>query len=43
MGLLDEFRKLTHPYSEPEDDYDDYDDAGDDGGDYDDRRGNYHK
>ena len=26
MGLLDEFRKLTHPYSEPEDDYDDYDD-----------------
>ena len=24
MGLLDEFRKLTHPYSEPEDDYDDY-------------------
>lgn len=26
MGLMDEIRKLTHPYAEPEDDYDDYDD-----------------
>lgn len=26
MGLMDEIRKLTHPYSEPEDDYDDFDD-----------------
>ncbi len=26
MGLMDEIRKLTHPYSEPEDDFDDYDD-----------------
>ena len=26
MGLMDEIRKLTRPYSEPEDDYDDYDD-----------------
>lgn len=26
MGLMDEIRKLTHPYSEQEDDYDDYDD-----------------
>ena len=25
MGLMDELRKLTRPYSEPEDDYDDYD------------------
>lgn len=25
MGLMDEIRKLTRPYSEPEDDYDDYD------------------
>lgn len=27
MGFMDELKKLTHPYSEPEeDDYDDYDD-----------------
>ena len=26
MGLMDELRKLTHPYSDQEDDYDDYDD-----------------
>lgn len=26
MGLMDEIRKLTHPYEEPEDDFDDYDD-----------------
>lgn len=26
MGLMDEIRKLTHPYAEAEDDYDDYDD-----------------
>lgn len=26
MGLMDEIRKLTHPYAEVEDDYDDYDD-----------------
>ena len=26
MGLMDEIRKLTHPYSDQEDDYDDYDD-----------------
>lgn len=25
MGLMDEIRKLTRPYSEPEDDFDDYD------------------
>ena len=26
MGFMDELKKLTHPYSEPEeDDYDDYD------------------
>ena len=26
MGLMDEIRKLTHPYSDQEDDFDDYDD-----------------
>ena len=26
MGLMDEIRKLTHPYSEQEDEFDDYDD-----------------
>ncbi len=26
MGLMDEIRKLTHPYSEQEDDFDDFDD-----------------
>lgn len=26
MGLMDDIRRLTHPYAEPEDDYDDYDD-----------------
>ncbi len=26
MGLMDELRKLTHPYSEQEDDFDDFDD-----------------
>ncbi len=26
MGLMDELRKLTHPYSEQEDEFDDYDD-----------------
>ena len=26
MGLMDEIRKLTHPYSDTEDDYDEYDD-----------------
>lgn len=26
MGLMDELRKLTHPYSEQEEDFDDYDD-----------------
>ena len=26
MGLMDEFRKLTHPYSEDDGDYDEYDD-----------------
>ncbi len=26
MGFMDEIRKLTHPYSEQEDEYDDYDD-----------------
>ena len=26
MGLMDEIRKLTRPYSDTEDDYDDYDD-----------------
>ena len=26
MGLMDEIRKLTHPYSDEEDDFDDYDD-----------------
>lgn len=31
MGLMDEIRKLTHPYSDQEDDYDDYDDEDDDG------------
>lgn len=31
MGLMDEIRKLTHPYSDREDDYDDYDDEDDDG------------
>lgn len=25
MGLMDEIRKLTHPYSDQEDEYDDYD------------------
>ena len=27
MGLMDEIRKLTHPYAEPEDDYDDYEEV----------------
>ena len=31
MGLMDEIRKLTHPYSDQEDDYDDYDDEDEDG------------
>ena len=26
MGLMDEIRKLTHPYSDQEDEFDDYDD-----------------
>ena len=26
MGLMDEIRKLTHPYSDQEEDFDDYDD-----------------
>ena len=26
MGLMDNLRKLTHPYSDTEDDYDDFDD-----------------
>lgn len=30
MGLMDEIRKLTHPYSDQEDDYDDYDEEEDD-------------
>lgn len=30
MGFMDEIRKLTHPYSEQEDEYDDYDDEYDD-------------
>ena len=29
MGLMDEIRKLTHPYSDQEDDFDDYDDEDD--------------
>lgn len=29
MGLMDEIRKLTHPYSDQEDDYDDYEDEDD--------------
>lgn len=32
MGLMDEIRKLTHPYSDQEDAYDDYDDEYDDDG-----------
>ena len=24
MGFMDEIKKLTHPYSDQEDDYDDY-------------------
>ena len=31
MELMDEIRKLTHPYSDQEDDYDDYDDEDEDG------------
>ena len=31
MGLMDEIRQLTHPYSDQEDDYDDYDDEDEDG------------